>query len=122
MELTCEILGLKDKNGKSALPEYIKYWTIEKRKNWLYDMIDPVVDALFVHFSAPIMEGVNMQIETGNEVVNIVAPAHLRGQHIDMFLHGKYNMSHTAILPVFCHVRLERLRSVCPSTQYDQSE
>ena len=69
-------------------PENFKFWRNEKRKEWLEKFVEPVVDEIFTGFNKPVMDGVNMHIETPTGAFNIIAPAHLRGKHIDMLLNG----------------------------------
>ena len=88
MELTCEKLGLINKMDSMSLPEKLKNWTYAKRQKWLENLVEPVVDEIFTAFNKPSMDGVNMRIETPTGAFDIVAPAHLRGKHIDMLLNG----------------------------------
>ena len=98
VEKTCEVLNLKDKYDTPVLPDNLKFWKTEKKRNWLFSLVEPVVEAIYVDFKAPSMDAVNMRIETVNGAFDIVAPAHLRGKHIDMLLQGNYFQSNIEYL------------------------
>ena len=82
MELACEKLGLDSKTSNIALPENAKFWRNTKVRQWLEELVDPIVDIIFTAFREPSMDGVNMHIDTPSGAFDIVTPARLRGKHV----------------------------------------
>ena len=111
MELACEKLGLDSKTSNKALPENAKFWRNTKVRQWLEELVDPIVDIIFTAFREASMDGVNMHIDTPSGAFDIVAPARLRGKHIDMLLNGNiaylvFHMSYCSIAPQMEHSNL----------------
>ena len=87
VELACQKLGL-DKMDNISLPEKIKCWRNEKRE-WLQNLLEPVVETIYTDYNKPVMDGVNMRIVTQKDAFDIIAPAHLRGKHLEMLINGR---------------------------------
>ena len=98
MELACEKLGLVNKLDSKLLPQNLKFWRKVKERQWLENLVEPIVDEIFTAFNEPSMNGMNMRIETPTGAFDIVAPAHLRGKHIDMLINGNSVTAYT----VYC--------------------
>ena len=111
VELACEKLGLDSKTSNIAQPENAKFWRNTKVRQWLEELVDPIVDIIFTAFREPSMDGVNMHIDTPSGAFDIVAPARLRGKHMDMLLNGNiaylvFHMSYCSIAPQMEHSNL----------------
>ena len=53
VELACEKLGPESKTSNIALPENVKFWRNTKVRQWLEELVDPIVDIIFTAFREP---------------------------------------------------------------------
>ena len=74
-----------------GMPPNIKLWNNKKKLEWLQQLVDPLVDKLMYMFEAPDMTGVPLRPEYAGLAYDIVAPAQLRGQQLNMVIAGEFN-------------------------------
>ena len=62
VELFLEMNGVRDVQQSIEQPQHIKFWTSEKKLDWLLATVQPITDAIFKPFAALNNTGINVKI------------------------------------------------------------
>ena len=81
VELFLEMNGLTDVQQTIQQPQHVKFWTSQKKLDWLLTTIEPITDAIFKPFAAPNNAGITLKIVLEDGVDHTVTlPSEMAGK------------------------------------------
>jgi hypothetical protein len=72
--------SIEDDIPQMPNPKQVKKWSLSKKKEWLLQYVQPIVQAIFIPYRAPISDNIELEVESGDQTYILQIPPEYIGK------------------------------------------